>query len=81
MPKLLWSVKLDGHCDQELARGKNLYLITHFNKVFAYSLNEGRQLWEFKVEAEYGEPVAVRAIGENVVVTTNKGRAIVLKAD
>ena len=56
-------------------------MITHFNKVFAYTRNEGRQLWEHKVEADQGDPVAVRAVGENIVVTTNKGKAIVLKAD
>jgi outer membrane protein assembly factor BamB len=80
-PALLWNITLDGHCETDLEKGKNLYLITHSNKVFAYTLNDGRKVWEHKVESDQGEAVAVRAVGENVLVTTNKGKAIVLKAD
>ena len=79
--KPLSSVKLEGYVTFEMASGKHLYLVTHFNKIFAYSKNDLTKLWEYKMKPEQGEPKSIRAFGENVYVLTDKGKVIVLKAE
>jgi len=39
------------------------------------------QIWEYKLKPEMGEPRSIRAFGDNVFVSTDKGKIIVLKAE
>jgi len=80
-PKPDWSVKLDGHVDLDMTQAKHLYLITHFNKVFAYSKSDLSPLWEFKLKPEMGDPLSIRVFGDYVYILTNKGKIIVLKSE
>ncbi len=80
-PSALWSVKLDGHVDIDMTSGKHLYLVTHFNKVYAYSKKDLAPLWDFKIKPEMGDPTSVRVFGDYVYVSTNKGKIIILKSE
>ena len=81
VPTALSSIKLDGYVNLDMAQGKHLYLITHFNKVVAYSKSSLSLVWEFKMKPEMGEPRSIRAFGDYVYVSTDKGKLIVLKSE
>lgn len=81
VPPVLENIKLDGYVNLDMARGKHIYLITHFNTVLAYTKDKLSLVWEFKMKPEMGEPRSIRAFGDYVYVSTDKGKLIVLKSE
>lgn len=79
--KELWSISLQGHVDFEMSLGKYLYLVTHLNRVFAFEISSGRQVWEYKLEPEMGKPLWIRAIGNYVFIGTATGKLMELRAE
>ncbi|MEI6235147.1 MAG: DUF4388 domain-containing protein [Planctomycetota bacterium] len=79
--KAIVGVSLDGYVNLDMASSKNIYVITHVNKIFAYTKTDLSKLWEYTLKPELGNPTSIRAFGDNVYVLTDRGKVVILKSE